>query len=104
MVGVFRNGIARVGGLPLGGDETELWIRAAGRWPRKIFLCEPRARIHHRISLYRASWRYFRLRCYAEGLSKAIVAKYVGAKDSLSTERIYTWHTMTQHIMHGRTD
>ena len=104
VVGGFRNGIGRVGAYPMGCEDTELCIRAAQRWPRKVFLCEPRARIHHRISLYRASWRYFRSRCYAEGLSKAIVARYVGAKDSLSTERIYTWHTLPRGIMHGITD
>lgn len=104
VVGGFRNGIGRVGAYPLGGEETELCIRAARRWPRKVFLCEPRARIHHRISPYRASWRYFRLRCYAEGLSKAIVAKYIGAKDSLSSERTYTCQTLPLGFSRGIID
>jgi hypothetical protein len=38
----------------------------------------------------RAGWRYFLRRCYAEGLSKAQVARLRGARDALATERAYT--------------
>ncbi len=104
VVGGFRNGIGRVGSYPMGGEETELCIRAAQHWPDKVFLCVPNARIHHRISSYRVSWRYFRLRCYAEGLSKAAVTRYVGAKDSLSTERSYTCQILPRGILRGILD
>ncbi len=103
-VGGFRNGIGRVGAYPMGGEETELCIRATQYWPHRVFLCEPRARIHHHISVYRASWRYFRSRCYAEGLSKAAVSRYVGAKDSLSSERTYICQMLPRGIMHGLRD
>lgn len=103
-VGGFRNEIGRVGTYPMGVEETELCIRAAQHWPDKVFLCDPYARIHHRIPPFRASWRYFRVRCYAEGLSKAMMSRYVGAKDSLSSERSYTCQILPKGILHGIMD
>ncbi|MDQ2717606.1 MAG: glycosyltransferase [Chloroflexota bacterium] len=103
-VGGFKNGIGRVGTHPLGGEETELCIRAAQHWPQRVFLCEPRARIQHRIPPQRASWRYFRARCFAEGLSKAMIARVVGSKDALATERSYTLHTLSLGILRGVAD
>ena len=103
-VGGFRNEIGRVGSYPMGVEETELCIRAAQHWPDKVFLCDPYARIHHCISPHRASWRYFRIRCYAEGLSKAMMCRYVGAKDSLSSERSYICQILSKGILRGIMD
>ncbi len=103
-IGGFREDIGRIGTIPLGGEETELSIRATQRWPQKVFLYEPRARIHHRIPAHRARWSYFVSRCYAEGLSKAIIVRYVGAKDSLSSERAYTLHTLPLGVMRSIMD
>ena len=104
VVGGFRNGIGRVGTIPKGCEETELCIRAKQHWPQKVFVYEPQARIHHRISPDRTSWRYFWSRCYAEGLSKAIVARYVGARDGLSSERTYTLRTLPRGILRNFID
>lgn len=104
MVGGFRTDMGRIGTLPMGCEETELCIRASHYWPQKVFLYEPQARIHHRIPATRASWRYFRSRCFAEGLSKATVAKYVGAKDGLATERTYIVRTLLRGIIRGVRD
>ncbi len=98
-VGGFRDGIGRVGTRPMGGEETELCIRAQQYWPQRVFLYNPHARIHHRIPASRTSWRYFRSRCYAEGLSKAVVTRYVGAKDSLASERTYTLRTLPSGVL-----
>jgi GT2 family glycosyltransferase len=89
-VGGFTEGIGRVGTLPLGCEETELCIRLrhANRNARILF--EPSALVHHQVSADRLSWTYLRRRSYAEGVSKAAVAKLVGADDALSTERAYT--------------
>src|SRR6266487_5790170 len=40
-VGGFRDGIGRIGKRPLGGEETELCIRALQHWPCRVFLCDP---------------------------------------------------------------
>lgn len=98
VVGGFRDGIGRIGTHPMGGEETELCIRARQHWPHKVFLYDPQARIHHRIPPHRASWRYFHLRCYSEGLSKALIAKYVGARDSLASERSYTLRVLPRGV------
>ncbi len=103
-VGGFRNDIGRVGKRPLGCEETELCIRAKQHWPQKIFLYEPRAKIHHRVPTSRLYWHYFRSRCYAEGHSKAVVSGYVGAKDGLASERSYIRRTLPQGIVHGISD
>jgi glucosyl-dolichyl phosphate glucuronosyltransferase len=96
--GEFRDGMGRIGTLPMGCEETELCIRARQIWPGSVFLYQPRARIHHHITSTRATWRYFRSRCYAEGLSKAAVTQYVGAKDGLASERIYTLRTLPHGV------
>jgi glucosyl-dolichyl phosphate glucuronosyltransferase len=89
-VGGFRTDIGRVGRKPVGCEETELCIRARQRWPESQFMYEPDALIWHRTPASRATWAYFVARCYSEGLSKAKVTGFVGAKDGLSSERSYT--------------
>jgi len=96
--GEFRDGMGRVGTLPMGCEETELCIRARQIWPDTVFLYQPQARIHHSITSTRATWRYFRSRCYAEGLSKAAVTRYVGAKDGLASERTYTFQMLPRGV------
>jgi GT2 family glycosyltransferase len=97
-VGAFRSDIGRTDKRAMGCEETELCIRAHQRWPQRVLLYEPRARVRHRVPATRASWPYFRARCYAEGLSKARVAQYVGAKDGLSSERGYTFQTLPHGV------
>jgi len=90
-IGGFPTHIGRssAGNRPLGGEETELCIRAGQRFPRGKFIFTPRAVIHHRVPLMRQRFAYYRTRCYAEGLSKALVTDSVGMKDGLSAERSY---------------
>ncbi|TME00918.1 MAG: glycosyltransferase family 2 protein [Chloroflexi bacterium] len=98
-VGGFRSGIGRVGTWPVGCEETELCIRARQHWPGRTFLYQPQANVFHRVPGKRASWCYFCSRCYAEGLSKAVVTRYVGAKDSLASERSYTLRTLPHGVV-----
>ncbi|HTK11594.1 MAG TPA: glycosyltransferase family 2 protein [Ktedonobacteraceae bacterium] len=101
VIGGFHEKIGRVGNHPLGGEETELSIRATQHWPDKVFLCDPQARIHHHIQPARATWSYFFRRCYAEGISKAAITTLVGAKDSLASERAYTLLTLPKGVARG---
>jgi hypothetical protein len=100
-VGGFRNGMGRVDTRPLGCEETELCIRTSQLWPERIMLYEPNALVHHRVPSNRASWSYFFARCYSEGLAKAAVSKFVGAKDGLASEWSYTLQTLPQGIIRG---
>lgn len=100
-VGGFRSDIGRVGSRPIGCEETELCIRASQHWSEGTFLYHPAAQVFHRVPQKRASWRYFCSRCYSEGLSKALVTRYAGSKDSLASERTYTQQTLPAGIVRG---
>jgi glucosyl-dolichyl phosphate glucuronosyltransferase len=100
-LGGFRSDIGRIGTRPLGCEETELCIRARRRWPEGIFLYDPSALVRHRVPANRASWRYFHSRCYAEGLSKASVARLADARSGLASERAYTMRVLPRGMLRG---
>lgn len=103
-VGGFRHEIGRAGTCPLGCEETELCIRTRQQRPEGRFLYQPGASVAHRVPQSRTLWRYFCSRCYAEGISKAFVSRYVGVKESLATERAYTLQTLPRGVMRGLMD
>ena len=103
-VGGFVEGLGRIGTLPLGCEETELCIRARRRWPQRELIYQPLARVQHQVPSQRASWRYFRARCFAEGISKAAVSLLVGAADGLASERAYTLRTLPRGVARGLAD
>lgn len=102
-VGGFR--IGRVGTrLGQEDDETEFCIRAHQRMPKAILLHEPNARVFHDVPASRASWRYFARRCYSEGISKSNMARLVGARDGLASERAYVVRTLPLGVWQGLVD
>jgi glucosyl-dolichyl phosphate glucuronosyltransferase len=104
-IGDFHSEVVRIGKQHAGGcEETELCIRAHQYWPQKMFLYTPQANVFHRVPGSRTRWRYFCSRCYVEGLAKAVVSRYVGAKDSLASESHYTLRTLPTGVLHGLTD
>lgn len=103
--GGFATGIGRDGDKrPLGCEETELCIRMGNALPDAVLLIDDRAVIHHKVPEARERFAYFRTRCYAEGLSKALVAKSVGAGDGLSSERSYTTKVLPAGVARGVRD
>lgn len=100
-VGGFRDGIGRAGGRPLGCEETELCIRAGVRRPASRIVYQPGALIRHRVPADRTTFAYFRSRCYAEGLSKAAVARMAGSRHALATERSYVTATLRNGVVDG---
>ncbi|MBK9715264.1 MAG: glycosyltransferase family 2 protein [Kouleothrix sp.] len=90
--------------LGYGCDETELCIRVRQRWPGKRLLYQPAAAVRHHVSAARATWRYFRTRCYFEGGSKAVVAWLAGARDGLDSERSYTLRVLPAGVLRGLAD
>ncbi len=86
--GGFPDDIGRSGSrLPLGCEETEFCIRIGQLLPEVALVIDDRAVIWHRVKDERARFSYFLTRCYAEGLSKAVVSKRVGTADGLAAER-----------------
>jgi glucosyl-dolichyl phosphate glucuronosyltransferase len=101
LVGGFSEGLGRLGTRPLGCEETELAIRIGQRRPGARLLYDPSAVVHHLVPRSRARWRYFRARCYAEGRSKAVVSRLVGATDALASERHYVRRVLPRAVGAG---
>ena len=104
-VGGFSTGIGRtLGKRPLGCEETELCIRLGQHSRDSVLLYENRAVIWHLVPAERCRFSYFRSRCYAEGLSKALVTASVGSSDGLSAERRYTTSILPRGVARGLID
>ncbi|MFB9516914.1 glycosyltransferase family 2 protein [Streptomyces purpureus] len=103
--GGFATGIGRDGDRrPLGCEETELCIRLTAALPDAVLLIDDRAVIHHKVPAARERFGYFRTRAYAEGLSKALVARSVGAGKGLESERRYTTRVLPAGVVRGLYD
>jgi glycosyltransferase involved in cell wall biosynthesis len=102
--GGFSSSLGRIGAVPLGCEETELCIRARRLRPGGTILHEPAARVGHRVAPVRTGWRYFRARCWAEGLSKAVVAELAGNDVGLSSERAYALRVLPGGVLRGLGD
>ncbi len=97
----FPVGIGRVGARPLGCEETELCIRIRQRHDGARIIFEPAAVVRHRVTPERTRPTYFLSRCYAEGVSKALVARHVGSDDALRLERDYCLRTLPRGVLAG---
>ncbi|RJL32655.1 glycosyltransferase family 2 protein [Bailinhaonella thermotolerans] len=89
---------------PLGCEETEFCIRLRQRSPESVLLFDDRAVIWHKVPAARARFAYFRSRCYAEGLSKALVTASVGGRDGLSSERAHALRALPRGVAAGLRD
>jgi GT2 family glycosyltransferase len=98
-VGGFRTGIGREGAGAAGCEETELCIRIRQQLPGARVWYEPAAVVRHRVPASRATWKYFRARCVAEGRSKARVARSVGPVDALASERDYVRRALPSAVV-----
>lgn len=103
-IGGFNESIGRTRSMPLGGEETELSIRAARSEGGARFLYWPRAAVCHHVPAARGTWRYFVRRCYAEGVSKAAICRVVGSTAGLASERGYATRTLPRGMTRGIRD
>jgi glycosyltransferase involved in cell wall biosynthesis len=87
--------------LGYGCDETEFCIRVSQQNPTARFLYEPAARVHHLVPSARLRVRRFMSRCYFEGGSKAVVARLVGPRDGLASERSYVMRILPRAVADG---
>lgn len=99
----FRTDVGRVGTYPAGCEETELCIRIKQAYPQGLLLYKPSARVSHYVTEGRLTPAYFLQRCFAEGRSKALVARAVGGKDGLASERAYTLSVLPRGVVRGIT-
>lgn len=98
-VGGFNSEVGRVGSHPVGGEETELCIRLAARWPHSRILFDPDMRVRHHVSADRTTLAYFVRRCYHEGMSKGIVSELADSREALGTERSYASRTLPRGVL-----
>ena len=87
--GGFPTELGRVGSNGAGCEETELCIRIRQATPEAKVMYAPRSRVTHRVTEDRATVGYILRRCLAEGRSKAILGRRVGAEAATRDERGY---------------
>lgn len=100
-VGGFNPSMGRVGKTPLGGEETEMYIRAVAARPGSVVLYEPAARVRHHVTPERATIGYFLSRCYGEGLTKAALSGITRSSAALSSESAYATKVLPAQFVRG---
>ena len=105
-VGGFHEDLGRgASGLPISCEDSEFCMRANAAFADETFVYEPEAVIRHRVWAERMTWPYFLRRCYAEGLSKAFIARLGGnGLRRLSDERSYALKVLPAGALRGVTD
>jgi glycosyltransferase involved in cell wall biosynthesis len=98
-VGGLRKEFSRIEKNAAGGEETDLCIRLTERWPERMILFDPAPAVEHCVPPERGEPRYFITRCFAEGRSKAALARLVGSQSGLSSERSYVRRTLPLGVL-----
>lgn len=96
--GGFLRELGHVGSFPIGGEETEWSIRVLQSYPRGRFIYVPQARVQHQVPFERSTFRYFRRRCFLEGVSKGAIVRVVGAANGLATEWDYSRRVLPRGV------
>lgn len=86
-VGGFDPALGRVGALPAGCEETELFVRLRAGGRTAVVVRDTAAQVRHWVPPQRRTVRYFVRRCWHEGRSKAVLVGLAGSQDGLSSER-----------------
>jgi GT2 family glycosyltransferase len=94
-VGGFRSGFGKTGSRSA-PEDTDLCIRMAG--PGKRWIYDPEALGAHHVPRSRATFRFFLLRCHAEGRGKAELARLLPA-EALTSERDYVRRTLPVAVL-----
>lgn len=98
-VGGFCHSLGRTASVPAGCEETEFFIRATQHFPDRMVWYEPAAVVRHRVPAARATIKYFRARCFAEGISKTQISRLVGTQDGLASERAYATRALPRAVL-----
>jgi glucosyl-dolichyl phosphate glucuronosyltransferase len=101
LVGGFSGLVGRIGGRPVGCEETEFAIRVLQAKPGARIVHNPSARVAHHVTPDRARLSYFLRRCYHEGQSKAVLSAGLGPRDSLAAERDYVRRILPRAAARG---
>ena len=94
----FREGFGKTGLEPRGGEDTDFCIRLTTATDGGIWWYEPSARIGHSVPPGRSTLRFFVVRCYNEGQTKADMAVLLGPQQGLQDERRHAIRTLPDGI------
>jgi glycosyltransferase involved in cell wall biosynthesis len=93
-IGGFREGFGKSGLEPRGGEDTDFCIRLATAMQGGDWWYEPSARVGHSVPPSRSTLRFFVVRCYNEGQTKADMAAMLGPRKGLQDERRHATKTL----------
>jgi cellulose synthase/poly-beta-1,6-N-acetylglucosamine synthase-like glycosyltransferase len=96
--GGFDSRLGRVGKHPAACAETDLAMRIVSS-TGGVIVYEPAAVAQHTVPAHRATWTYFRRRCFAEGRSKAMLVRATGFRSATSSERSYVAGALPRGIL-----
>jgi Glycosyl transferase family 2 len=96
--GGFREGFGKTGLEPRGGEDTEFCIRLTTATRGGIWWYEPSAQVGHSVPPSRSTLRFFVIRCYNEGQTKADMAIMLGPNERLLDERQHVTKTLPEGI------
>jgi Glycosyl transferase family 2 len=94
----FREGFGKTGLEARGGEDTDFCIRLASAMQGGIWWYEPSARVGHDVPPGRSTLRFFVVRCYNEGQTKADMASMLGPQKGLEDERRHATKTLPEGI------
>jgi hypothetical protein len=80
------------------GREVAHLIQLERRHLDGVYLYEPKALVRRHVPGSHTTWSYYRSRCYAEGLSKAVVRGLAGPEWTMSSEKSYLWSIIPRGI------
>lgn len=93
-IGGFREGFGKTGLEARGGEDTDFCIRLTRAMEGRSWWYEPSARVGHSVPPGRGTLRFFVLRCYNEGRTKADMAALLGSRDGLQDEKRHVVKTL----------
>jgi glucosyl-dolichyl phosphate glucuronosyltransferase len=97
-VGGFREGFGKTALEPRGGEDTDFCIRLSMATEDGIWWYEPSARVGHSVPPGRSTLRFFVVRCYNEGQTKADMAVLLGSERGLQDERRHAMKILPEGI------
>jgi cellulose synthase/poly-beta-1,6-N-acetylglucosamine synthase-like glycosyltransferase len=72
-----RSELGRVRFNPAGGEEAELCLRMKTTIPDGLILFRPESVVYHKVSRDRATFKYVFSFCFREGITRAMIRKFV---------------------------
>ena len=98
-VGYFRPDIGRIGKVLLDGEEPEFSMRIFNEIPGAKIYNDPSAKVFHKVSSNRLTFKYLWQRSFYQGFSKGLINDTLRkASKGLSLERRYLNYLLTHSI------